>query len=306
MKKLKAIGFAFLYLAISLVIQLVIGVVISMQLVMVRLINGSQDFDIKQWQNQMYEQLESSQFNIILVALVNLIVIAGYGLWYYFIRTRRDVSDVPYRTILSAKSVGCTFGLAVCGQFVCNIIMMVFSVVFPMTFQEYVKLAEGLDIHVLPAALMLFIVAVWSPLAEELIFRAMIFRTLRNGFSFWPAALISGMLFGAYHMNWVQGVYAAALGVILAYTYEKTNSLLGCYLLHFMFNLTSYGLEAVQKGIPEFVAGLIFLVLEAVSLVGIVLFLRWYSRIFAGGQAVRQKLREEPELQEETQEKLEN
>lgn len=299
MKKLKAIGFAFLYLAISLVIQLVIGVVISMQFVMVRLINGSQDFDMTQWQKQMYEQLESSQFNIILVALVNLIVIASYGLWYYFIRTRRDVSDVPYRTILSAKSVGCTFGLAVCGQFVCNIIMMIFSVMFPATFQDYAELAEGLDIHVLPAALMLFIVAVWSPLAEELIFRAMIFRTLRKGFSFWPAALISGVLFGAYHMNWVQGVYATVLGVLLAYTYEKTNSLLGCYLLHFMFNLTSYGLEAVQKGMPEFVIGLIFLVLEAASVVGIVLFIRWYSRIFARPQA-------EQQLQEEIQEKFEN
>lgn len=306
MKKLKSIGFASLYLVISIAVQLVIAATMSVQFAVARFLSGDRNFNGQQMEEQMDELLQDSRFNIILVALVNLIIIVGYGLWYYFIRTRRDVSKVPYRKILSAKSIVCTLGVAVCGQFVCNIIMMIFSVAFPLTFQEYTKLAEGLDIHVLPAALMLFIVAVWSPFAEELIFRAMIFRTLRKGFSFWPAAFISGLLFGAYHMNWVQGVYAAVLGVILAYTYEKTNSLLGCYLLHFMFNLTSYGLEAIQSGVPELVIGIIFLVLEAASLVGIVLFLRWYSRIFAGPQAVRQELREEPELQEETQEKLEN
>lgn len=289
MNKLKSIGFASIYLAISFVVQIIVIVILMFHMLAYNsysFTNGNANGDLQNMTEQvaqLEEKVLNNQNNIILVGLINLIFIAGYGLWYYFIRTRRDISDVSYRTILSARTLGCTFGLAVCGQFVCNIIMIIFSQIFPTTYAHYVELAEGLDIHVLPAAVMLFIVAIWSPLAEELIFRAMIFRTLRKGFSFWPAALISGILFGVYHLNWVQGVYASILGVLLAYTYEKTNSLLGCYLLHFMFNMTSYGLDAIQKSefIPEIVLGMIFLVLQIAAFVGIVFFIRWYSRIFA-------------------------
>ena len=110
----------------------------------------------------------------------------------------------------------------------------------------------------------------------------MIFRTLRKGFSFLPAAVISGVLFGVYHMNWVQGVYAAALGVLLAFTYEKTNSLLGCYLFHLMFNLLSYVIEGIQSSgiLPDIVLGIVLLALEVGSLVGIGFFIRRFSKLY--------------------------
>ena len=215
MNKLKSIAFAVLYLFITIVSQFLIGIVLGVQMIIFCALNGSPDM------NSIQEQFASNQYNLILVALINLILIASFGSWYVLIRKKRDVSPIPYRKILSAKSLVFTVLLAVCSQFACNIIMLVFQRIFPSVFDQYTELMEGLDIHVLPAWAMLFIVAVWSPLAEELVFRAMVFRTLRKGFSFVPAAILSGVAFGVYHMNWVQGVYATALGVLLAYTYEK-------------------------------------------------------------------------------------
>lgn len=277
MKKLKSIGFAMLYLVIPIALQFLLGFMISCQIIVQRFFGGS-GFDV----DAVQQKLGSSQFNIILVALLNLILILSMGLWYFFIRVRGECREIPYRKILSARSLLCTFGLAVCGQFLCNIIMLMFRGVFPKTYEGYLELAEGLDIHVLPAWAMLFIVAVWSPLAEEIVFRAMIYRTLRKGFAFLPAALISGILFGAYHMNWVQGVYAAALGILLAFVYEKTNSLLGCYLFHFMFNLSSYAIEALQKAtiIPAVLLGLFLLAMHVVSVVGIGFLIWRFARMY--------------------------
>lgn len=277
MKKLKSIGFAMLYLVIPIALQFLLGFMISCQIIVQRFFGGS-GFDV----DAVQQKLGSSQFNIILVALLNLILILSMGLWYFFIRVRGECREISYRKILSARSLLCTFGLAVCGQFLCNIIMLMFRVVFPKTYEGYLELAEGLDIHVLPAWAMLFIVAVWSPLAEEIVFRAMIYRTLRKGFAFLPAALISGILFGAYHMNWVQGVYAAALGILLAFVYEKTNSLLGCYLFHFMFNLSSYAIEALQKAtvIPAVLLGLFLLAMHVVSVVGIGFLIWRFARMY--------------------------
>ena len=266
-----------LYLVIPIALQFLLGFMISCQIIVQRFFGGS-GFDV----DAVQQKLGSSQFNIILVALLNLILILSMGLWYFFIRVRGECREIPYRKILSARSLLCTFGLAVCGQFLCNIIMLMFRGVFPKTYEGYLELAEGLDIHVLPAWAMLFIVAVWSPLAEEIVFRAMIYRTLRKGFAFLPAALISGILFGAYHMNWVQGVYAAALGILLAFVYEKTNSLLGCYLFHFMFNLSSYAIEALQKAtiIPAVLLGLFLLAMHVVSVVGIGFLIWRFARMY--------------------------
>lgn len=286
MNKLKSIAFAVLYLFITVAAQFLLAIVLGVQMLLFGFLNGTLDGDLS---IQIQEQFESNQYNLILVALVNLILIAGFGTWYVLIRKERDVSPVPYRKILSAKSLVFTALLAVCSQFACNIIMVVFQMVFPAVFANYTELMEGLDIHVLPAWAMLFIVAVWSPLAEELVFRAMVFRTLRKGFSFVPAAIISGVAFGVYHMNWVQGVYAAALGILLAYTYEKTNSLLGCYLFHLAFNLSSYAIEALQSAgsaLPDVVMGLLMLVIHGVSIVGGGLLIWRYSKLYAKKEIV--------------------
>ncbi len=283
MNKLKSIAFAVLYLFITIVSQFLIGIVLGVQMIIFGALNGSPDM------NSIQVQFASNQYNLILVALINLILIASFGSWYVLIRKKRDVSPVPYRKILSAKSLVFTVLLAVCSQFACNIIMLVFQRIFPSVFDQYTELMEGLDIHVLPAWAMLFIVAVWSPLAEELVFRAMVFRTLRKGFSFVPAAILSGVAFGVYHMNWVQGVYATALGVLLAYTYEKTNSLLGCYLFHLAFNLSSYAIEALQSAsgvLPDVVMGLLILVIHGVSIVGGGLLIWRYSKLYSKKEIV--------------------
>ncbi len=283
MNKFKSIAFAVLYLFITIASQFLIGIVLSVQMIIFGVLNGSPDT------GSIQEQFASNQYNLILVALINLILIAGFGSWYVLIRKKRDVSPVPYRKILSAKSLVFTVLLAVCSQFACNIIMVVFQMAFPSVFAQYTELMEGLDIHVLPAWAMIFIVAVWSPLAEELVFRAMVFRTLRKGFSFVPAAILSSVAFGAYHMNWVQGVYAAALGILLAYTYEKTNSLLGCYLFHLAFNLSSYAIEALQSAggaLPDVVLGLLMLVVHGVSIVGGGLLIWRYSKLYAKKEIV--------------------
>lgn len=110
----------------------------------------------------------------------------------------------------------------------------------------------------------------------------MIFRTLRRGFVFWPAAVLSGIAFGVYHMNLIQGVYASLMGILLAYIYEKTNSLLGVYLFHLSFNLMNYGISYIQQqaGLPELLQGFITLLLMAAAGPGLAVCIYLLSRIY--------------------------
>ena len=276
MKKLKSIGFAVIYLLIPILLQFIVGIELQIQIILMQWRGKEIPIDA------LEQMLSNYGFNLILISMINLILIAGMGSWYYFIRKRRDVSPVDYRKILSPKTVGCLAALAFFAQFVCSIVMAVMAFVFPDVFKEYQKLMEGVDINVLPAWATLFIVAVWAPLAEEIVFRARIFRTLRRGFVFWPAAVLSGIAFGVYHMNLIQGVYASLMGILLAYIYEKTNSLLGVYLFHLSFNLMNYGISYIQQqaGLPELLQGFITLLLMAAAGPGLAVCIYLLSRIY--------------------------
>ena len=276
MKKLKSIGFAVIYLLIPILLQFIVGIELQIQIILMQWRGKEIPIDA------LEQMLSNYGFNLILISMIKLILIAGMGSWYYFIRKRRDVSPVDYRKILSPKTVGCLAALAFFAQFVCSIVMAVIAFVFPEVFKDYEKLMEGVDINVLPAWATLFIVAVWAPLAEEIVFRAMIFRTLRKGFALWPAAVLSGIAFGVYHMNLIQGVYASLLGILLAYIYEKTNSLLGVYLFHLSFNLMNYGISFIwqQAGLSEIIQGLITLALMAAAVPGLVVCIYLFTRIY--------------------------
>lgn len=60
------------------------------------------------------------------------------------------------------------------------------------------------------------------PIAEELVFRGVVYQRLRVYFDVRISLLVSAGIFGIVHMNLVQFVYAALLGLLLAFLYEKS------------------------------------------------------------------------------------
>jgi hypothetical protein len=83
------------------------------------------------------------------------------------------------------------------------------------------------------------VAAVIIPCMEELIFRGLIFRRMRTYAIFSLAALISAVLFGIYHMNLLQFIYATCLGLLLAYVYEQFRTIFAPILLHAAANAFS-------------------------------------------------------------------
>lgn len=75
-----------------------------------------------------------------------------------------------------------------------------------------------------------------APVAEELLFRQVIFIRLKKIAPVWLAVTISALAFGIYHGNPVQGIYAFIMGIILALVYECSGSLLFPILFHMIAN----------------------------------------------------------------------
>lgn len=81
-----------------------------------------------------------------------------------------------------------------------------------------------------------------SPIAEEIVFRGLVFNRIRRYYPTAVAIIVSGLLFGAYHGNLVQGLYGTCMGILLAYTYERMRSFLIPCLFHAVANLMVYTL----------------------------------------------------------------
>ena len=133
MKKIKAIAFALLYLAIPIGVQLILSAIISFQVIVIQLLHGAQI------RSQALQDAASSyQVNIILVMIVDVILIVGMGLWYFFLRKENQPVNQPerYGKLFQKNRIGLLVILAFASQFVCNLVMMGFQVLFPEIYKD--------------------------------------------------------------------------------------------------------------------------------------------------------------------------
>ena len=88
------------------------------------------------------------------------------------------------------------------------------------------------------------LITVVAPLGEELFFRGFFFGALRNWRGPWPAALITGLVFGGIHVGSSPVGYLVPLlifGVGLCLLYEWTGSLYPAIALHALNNSIALG-----------------------------------------------------------------
>lgn len=88
----------------------------------------------------------------------------------------------------------------------------------------------------LDAAALAGAVVVLAPLAEEALFRGLVYGGLRTRLPTWLAAVISAVLFGGAHMNASLFVPLVLAGLILAMVYERTHSLWPSTVAHATLN----------------------------------------------------------------------
>lgn len=77
------------------------------------------------------------------------------------------------------------------------------------------------------------------PIAEELLYRGVVYKRLRLMVGVTPAILLSALLFGMMHVNLVQLLYAGVLGLLLAFLLEWTGKLYAPILGHIAANLAA-------------------------------------------------------------------
>ena len=267
-KKWTAIAWTALYMAITFMVQLMLSFAYGMIAFFVAFQSAGRTMDagaVQEGIQYAMGLLTKGWMMILITLLCDMVLMAGFGTWYYF-RERQYPFRPNYKSAFSLKNIGYIIVMGVLGQYASNLIATLTGVLIPSAMDSYEDLAQNFDLSTASPVLMILAVCIVGPIAEELVFRGMIFGKLRWAFSFWPAAIISGIMFGVFHMNIMQGVYASVLGVLLAYVYEKTQTIFGSIFFHIVFNASSYITDFVNSGIQSVVPS------ETVYSAGLILF----------------------------------
>jgi membrane protease YdiL (CAAX protease family) len=112
-------------------------------------------------------------------------------------------------------------------------------------------------------------VGIIGPVFEEILMRGLVFNELKRNINLKAAIVIQALIFGLYHGNPLQFIYAAILGLFLALVYEWTNSLWSPILIHILFNSSSLVLSKLTLRINILVyiaVGILFFFISIVYL----------------------------------------
>ena len=142
--------------------------------------------------------------------------------------------------------------------YVAILIAELINVISPETMESYNELMEmslgGSEILALLAAVIL------APVNEECIMRGLILKNLQKFFSTPVVIIIQAVMFGIFHMNWVQGIYVLPIGAALGYVAIKSRSVFTCIYMHLFYNMMSF----MSALLPKFCQTVLFSVFAAV------------------------------------------
>ncbi|ARC86335.1 CAAX protease self-immunity family protein [Clostridium argentinense CDC 2741] len=121
--------------------------------------------------------------------------------------------------------------------------------------------------------IMVLTIGIVAPFAEEFLFRGVIYRTLSKNISIPVTIIIQGVLFGIYHGNLIQGVYASLLGIIFGFITYKTQSLWPAIIAHMTNNTIAVIIPAVMGDIFNTTSCMIFVIIGLIGTIITIFFI---------------------------------
>ena len=195
--------------------------------------------------------------------LIYVVPGAVFIIWYYFAFVeKRGIRETLYSHTrrLSPACFGWIVLLGFAVQHVISLLMAAIYAIMPSAMDQYTEMIDSSGISQY-SILWAVSTLILPPIVEEIIFRGLILQYLgRAGARFLVANLIQAVLFGVFHMNFVQGIYTALLGFLLGWLAYRYDSILVPMVLHAIFNLFGTVLVDLEsRFLPDIVLTLIIL-----------------------------------------------
>lgn len=235
MKRVGRILFCLLPLLITIGLQNLVSIPLCGISVMSTLLqNRQQGISLMELYNEMLSLWTSSSFTIGLSAFYSVTALVIFGFWYHKKLAGRQ-EHVPIQNSINIWIASGMLLLAIGLQYVTSYLMSFVGVLRPDWIRAYEALVESAGLDTLTPMLILYSCII-APISEELIFRGVTLGYAKKAMPTVWAVCLQAVLFGIFHMNIIQGIYASFLGLFLGYICEAGGTIVIPMLLHAFFN----------------------------------------------------------------------
>ena len=188
-----------------------------------------------------YEDLETDTFGVyapLFLLIRNILMLIAFSYWYYIFFLRKKEPDIIDNIKAGFRSVKkpVFYIIIVIGGYILQFIVTHIIRLLTSLLPDFMS---GYNSEV-GSVLTLLSVALIAPIAEELLFRGLTQKYAERAIGALPAIFFQAALFGIYHMNIVQGIYAFIFGIIFGFIARKTKSVFPGIVLHIIFNISAY------------------------------------------------------------------
>jgi len=176
-----------------------------------------------------------------LISICSALVLVVIYLLFYTLRGKHFTKEISFAKI-SPSAGTASLALGASAQIIVVVAISLLTILFPAIKEaeaansEYYTLAFGGGSFIMEV----LCIGIITPILEEIVFRGLIYTRLRRAMPVLAAQILSALIFGAAHMNWMQFVYASLIGFLMALLFEKYQSIIPSMLFHIAFNCFSY------------------------------------------------------------------
>lgn len=180
--------------------------------------------------------------SLLLIQHIFLIILPGI---IYLILSKEPLKEILRLNRLSLKQILIVILIALASQ----PIMTFFSLIASFFFTNDISITIG-SMSDKPFIALLGVVALLPSISEELILRVIVLNGYKKK-SKYVAAIMTGIMFGIFHLNYHQFMYATVMGIILALVVIITNSIYSSMIIHFIINGISVSMIKVSVIMTE-------------------------------------------------------
>ncbi|MDD4113897.1 MAG: type II CAAX endopeptidase family protein [Herbinix sp.] len=190
------------------------------------------------------------QLDYCIMVISVMISIVLFYLWYRRYANKGYVEQTEIKDTIAYKNIGIYLMMGIGCQLFVSGVLVIIRPLFDTLFSSYDKTINS--VFAADTIIVAVYVIILAPIVEELMLRGILFARLRHGASFIVANVIQAVVFGIYHWNIVQGIYAFGIGLLLGFVYERTRTLLAPIFVHAFINGFGFLLQwlALGKYIP--------------------------------------------------------
>lgn len=263
----KYIPWIFIPTILAIVIQTAVAL-IALQFYIIKglaEVNGGTYTDFYVGVIKEYTNSEASSIVLLGYALVTIVL----GFWIFRSKFRENkLSSLKGKSQNIALTVAGLLLFVVGMQYVTIYLMNSLSSAFPSWLEEYNELMDMAGIDSQMTLTMTLYTVVFGPICEELLFRGVTFFAAKKVMPVYFAVLVQAIMFGAFHMNKLQGAYALAMGLGLGYIMYLYDNLLLPIIAHIAYNFVGT-LASAFVPMPESDSLIVFFLASLGSLVAV-------------------------------------